>query len=75
MEQLVEEGIITPCDTLIAEPTCPIIGEKGMTWIHITLSGDVGHSSLYPVIVNPDDYAGLLVPPDTPGSPRRVWLN
>jgi succinyl-diaminopimelate desuccinylase len=52
IEQLVEEGLLTPCDTLIAEPTppgCPIIGEKGVLRTRVVFSGDAGHASLHPV--------------------------
>ncbi|MFH0968283.1 MAG: M20/M25/M40 family metallo-hydrolase, partial [Methanobacteriota archaeon] len=52
MEQLVGEGIIRPCDAIIAEPsppTCPIVGEKGVLRTRITFSGDAGHASLHPV--------------------------
>lgn len=55
MEQLVGEGIIRPCDAIIAEPsppTCPIIGEKGVLRTHIVFSGDAGHASLHPVSGN-----------------------
>lgn len=52
MEQLVGEGIIRPCDALIAEPTPPqnpLIGEKGVLRTHIVFSGASGHASLHPV--------------------------
>ncbi|PKL59514.1 MAG: acetylornithine deacetylase [Methanomicrobiales archaeon HGW-Methanomicrobiales-4] len=55
MEQLVGEGIISPCDAIIAEPspsTCPIVGEKGVLRTRITFSGDAGHASLHPVTGN-----------------------
>jgi succinyl-diaminopimelate desuccinylase len=55
MEQLVGEGIIRPCDTIIAEPTpptCPVAGEKGVLRTHVTFSGDAGHASLHPVMGN-----------------------
>lgn len=55
MEQLVGEGIITPCDAIIAEPappSCPLLGEKGVLRTKVTFSGDAGHSSLHPVIGN-----------------------
>ncbi|MDD1729738.1 MAG: M20/M25/M40 family metallo-hydrolase [Methanospirillum sp.] len=53
MEQLVEERILVPCDTIIAEPTpprSPIIGEKGVLRTKVTFSGKSGHASLHPVI-------------------------
>ncbi len=55
MEQLVTEGIIPPCDCLIAEPTpqdLPWVGEKGIFRAHISFSGDSGHSSVHPVLGN-----------------------
>lgn len=55
VEQLVGEGILKPCDTLIAEPTppaCPLVGEKGVLRTKIFFSGDAGHASLHPVAGN-----------------------
>lgn len=55
MEQLVGEGILRPCDALIAEPTppaCPLVGEKGILRTHIVFSGDSGHASIHPVTGN-----------------------
>jgi len=55
MEQLVEEGILTPCNAIIAEPTpsaSPIIGEKGVLRTRIRFSGESGHAALHPVIGN-----------------------
>jgi len=55
MEQLVEEGILKPCNAIIAEPTpptSPIIGEKGVLRTRVTFSGESGHASLHPVIGN-----------------------
>lgn len=55
VEQLVGEGILKPCDTLIAEPTppdCPLIGEKGVLRTHIQFTGTSGHASLHPVAGN-----------------------
>jgi succinyl-diaminopimelate desuccinylase len=52
MEQLVQEGIIKPCDCIVAEPSppsCPIVGEKGVLRTHITFTGNSGHAALHPV--------------------------
>ena len=76
MEQLVEEGIIRPCDTLIAEPTpptCPIIGEKGVIRTHITFSGDAGHSSLYPVVGDSAIMQACRFLKTCQGLHERIW--
>jgi succinyl-diaminopimelate desuccinylase len=55
MEQLVSEGLLKPCDCLIAEPsppTCPVVGEKGVLRTRVTFTGDAGHASLHPVAGN-----------------------
>ncbi len=52
MEQLVEEGILKPCNAIIAEPTpstTPIIGEKGILRTHLSFSGKSGHAALHPI--------------------------
>lgn len=55
MEYLVQKGYLRPQACLIAEPTpvlSPVIGEKGIVRLHITFTGDAGHSSLHPVVGN-----------------------
>jgi succinyl-diaminopimelate desuccinylase len=55
MGYLVKNGYIRPESCLIAEPTpseSPVIGEKGVLRLHMTFSGDAGHSSLHPVVGN-----------------------
>ncbi|HWQ63176.1 MAG TPA: M20/M25/M40 family metallo-hydrolase [Methanospirillum sp.] len=55
MEQLVGEGILKPCNAIIAEPTppaSPIIGEKGVLRTRIQFSGKSGHAALHPVLGN-----------------------
>lgn len=53
MEYLIANGHLHPKYCLIAEPTpplSPVIGEKGVVRLHLTFSGDPGHSSLHPVM-------------------------
>jgi succinyl-diaminopimelate desuccinylase len=53
MEYLISKGYLHPDACLIAEPTpgpSPVIGEKGIVRLHVTFTGDAGHSSLYPVV-------------------------
>ncbi|HOL41303.1 MAG TPA: M20/M25/M40 family metallo-hydrolase, partial [Methanospirillum sp.] len=55
MEYLVKKGYLSPKSCLIAEPTpklSPVVGEKGIVRLHVTFTGDAGHSSLHPVIGN-----------------------
>lgn len=55
MEYLVQKGYLRPQTCLIAEPTpelSPVIGEKGIVRLHVTFTGDAGHSSLHPVVGN-----------------------
>ncbi len=49
---LLGEGLLSPCDCLIAEPTPalhPSIGQKGLLRMNYRFSGEPGHGSLYPV--------------------------
>ena len=50
---LIREGLLQPCDCLIAECTPslhPSIGQKGILRIRIEFTGEPGHGSLYPEV-------------------------
>jgi succinyl-diaminopimelate desuccinylase len=52
IRHLLECGLLSPCDCLIAEPTPalhPNIGQKGLMRINFLFKGEPGHSSLYPL--------------------------
>jgi len=52
IRHLLAEGMLSPCDCLIAEPTPalhPNIGQKGLMRIRFEFMGEPGHSSLYPL--------------------------
>ncbi len=52
IRHLLAEGLLSPCDCLIAEPTPalhPNIGQKGLMRIRFEFRGEPGHSSLYPL--------------------------
>ena len=51
--RLLEEGLLKPCDCLIAEPTPsrhPAIGQKGLCRFELEFSGVPAHGSLYPAV-------------------------
>jgi len=51
--RLLSEGLIHPCDCLIAEPSpagSPSIGQKGLCRMEIEFSGEPAHGSLYPAV-------------------------
>ncbi len=53
ISSLLKEGLLTPRDCLIAEPSPPLnpcIGQKGLCRLELCFSGEPGHSSLYPVV-------------------------
>lgn len=53
IRHLIREGLVTPCDCLIAEPTPthhPCIGQKGLCRIRLEFTGEPGHGSLFPVV-------------------------
>ncbi|WP_048148830.1 ArgE/DapE family deacylase [Methanolacinia paynteri] len=50
---LIKEGLLQPCDCLIAECTPslhPSIGQKGILRMRIEFTGEPGHGSLYPEV-------------------------
>ncbi|ADN36038.1 acetylornithine deacetylase or succinyl-diaminopimelate desuccinylase [Methanolacinia petrolearia DSM 11571] len=50
---LIREGLLQPCDCLIAECTPslhPSIGQKGILRMRIEFNGEPGHGSLYPEV-------------------------
>ncbi len=52
MRSLLGQGLLSPCDCLIAEPTPelhPNIGQKGLLRMKYRFSGESAHGSLYPV--------------------------
>ncbi len=53
IRRILDEGAISPCDCIIAEPTParhPSIGQKGLVRISLDFSGQPGHGSLYPAV-------------------------
>jgi succinyl-diaminopimelate desuccinylase len=50
---LLEQGMLVPCDCLIAEPSPalhPCIGQKGLCRLELRFTGTPGHGSLYPLV-------------------------
>jgi succinyl-diaminopimelate desuccinylase len=50
---IIAQGLIAPCDCLIAEPTParhPCIGQKGLIRLGMKFTGTPGHGSLYPAV-------------------------
>jgi succinyl-diaminopimelate desuccinylase len=50
---LIDQGLLVPCDCLIAEPTPlrhPCIGQKGLIRLEMKFTGTPGHGSLYPAV-------------------------
>jgi len=51
IRNLLERGLLVPCDCIIAEPTprlSPCIGQKGLCRFAMEFHGKPGHGSLYP---------------------------
>ena len=51
IRHLLGEGLLAPCDCLIAEPTpegAPCLGQKGLVRARFRFAGEPGHASLYP---------------------------
>ncbi|MFA5267537.1 MAG: ArgE/DapE family deacylase [Methanoregula sp.] len=51
--RLLADGVLTPCDCLIAEPTPslhPAIGQKGLCRLELEFTGVPAHGSLYPAV-------------------------
>jgi succinyl-diaminopimelate desuccinylase len=52
IRSLLDKGLLSPCDCLVAEPTPalhPNIGQKGLLRMEYQFSGEPGHGSLHPV--------------------------
>ncbi|WOF16243.1 M20 family metallopeptidase [Methanoplanus sp. FWC-SCC4] len=53
VRHLLREGMIEPCDCIVAEPTPhlnPCVGQKGLVRLNFEFTGTPGHGSLYPEI-------------------------
>ena len=53
IQRLLSDGVLKPCDCIIAEPTPslhPCIGQKGLCRLEMTFTGTPAHGSLYPAV-------------------------